>query len=466
VTQTFDPNAKPNFGAGVVITDTNQFSGAGFLDSYTFLIKSCTDIQTADDKDKAALGVAIGLGAFAAVIDTVKLALNPLGGLISAGLGWLIEHVSFLREPLDMLMGDPDQIQLLGQEVHSIAEAIRQIGTDQLESLKGDISQWTGDAADAFNKLMQEVAADLETKAHATDIVGYLVHTNMAIISAVRALFRDLITTVLGDIISTMLIALAAAAFTFGLSIVAAVPVIITQAVLTATSMGSKSAAVLAQAARSAGRMDDVVNAMTRGARGAQGARGGGGAHPAPAPPARPGGATPPRPIEGPPAPPPVPPKDTTPPATAPPKPEADTPPPVPPKDDTPPPVPPKDDTPPPVPPKDDTPPPVPPKDPDPAPPPARPDPEAPKPPAPWTKAHETWLRDKMPEAYKAYKFNENWLKTNHPDAFKSLKLWMADSDGAKEMWSWPVKAAQDVAKQMLDIEKTAQNGYTAEQQK
>ena len=103
---TFDPNAAPNFGAGVVITSSNQFSGAGFLDSYTFLIKSCTDIQTADAADKAALGAAIGLGVVASAVDTVKFVLNPLGSLISAGLGWLIKHVSFLREPLDMLMGE------------------------------------------------------------------------------------------------------------------------------------------------------------------------------------------------------------------------------------------------------------------------------------------------------------------------------------------------------------------------
>jgi hypothetical protein len=69
-----------------------------------------------------------------------------------------------------------------------------------------------------------------------------------------------------------------------------------------------------------------------------------------------------------------------------------------------------------------------------------------------------------MPDAYKTYKSTENWLRDNHPDAFKSLKLWMADSDGAKEMWSWPVKAAQDAAKQLLDIEKTAEKGWAADQ--
>jgi hypothetical protein len=513
VTSTYDPNAKPDFGAGIVITDSNKFSGSGFLDSYTFLIKSCTDIQTADDKDKAALGVAIGLGVFAAAVDTVKMVINPLGSLISAGLGWLIEHVSFLREPLDMLMGDPDQIQLLGQEVHAIAEAIRQVGQEQLESLKGEITAWTGAAAEAFSKLMQELAADFESKAHATEIVGYLIHTNMAIISAARALFRDLITTVLGDIISTMLIALATAAFTFGASIVAAVPVIVTQASLTAASMASKSTAIVAQASRSSIRMNDIVAGLNRGAR-----PGAGGPFRAPPPPGRGGGGNPPRiemtpmpPRTDAPAPPPrdaatPPPRDAaTPPprddaATPPPRDDAATPPPrddaatPPPRDDdassvnsndsfqtaqthqsTPPPrddaatPPPRDDTATP-PPRDDaaTPPPrddaatPPPRD-DAATPPPRDDAAAP-PTTPWTKAHETWLKDKMPDAYNTYKMNETWLKNNHPDAFNSLKTWIADSDGIKEMWSWPVKAAQDAARQMLDIEKTARAGAASEQ--
>jgi hypothetical protein len=494
---TFDPNAKPNLGAGIVITDSNKFSGSGFLDSYTFLIKSCTDIQTADNQDKAALGVAIGLGAFAAAVDTVKFAINPLGSLISAGLGWLIEHVSFLREPLDMLMGDPDQIQLLGKEVHAIAEAIRQVATDQFDSLKGEISHWVGTAADAFNALMQEVAADLESKAHATEIVGYLIHTNMAIISAARALFRDLITTVLGDIISTMLIALAAAAFTFGASIVAAVPVIVTQASLTATSMASKSASIVAQATRSSGRMNDIVGMLNRSA------RGGGAPHRAPAPPARPGaGGGNPRAIEYAPAPPPrgeaddaasvhsndsfasaktsqsedsfasakTSQSDAPPPPrvngegapapapapASPPRVEGDAPaaapaPAPPPRADG------------------DAPAVAPAPAPSPrvdgegapatAPAPA----PAPKP-VPWTKAHETWLKAKMPNAYKAYKYNENLLSKN-PDAFKALKQWVADSDSAKETWSWPVKAIQDAGRQMLDIEKTAQAGIASEQQ-
>ncbi|GAB3570684.1 hypothetical protein GCM10027445_24610 [Amycolatopsis endophytica] len=421
----FDPNAAPDFGAGVVITSTNQFSGAGFLDSYTFLIRSCNDIKTADDSDKAALGAAIGLGVIASAVDTVKLAINPLGSLISAGLGWLIEHVSFLREPLDMLMGDPDEIQKLGEEVHKIAESIRKIGEDQTKSLEGAVSSWTGSGADAFNNRMKELAADLESKAHGTDIVGYVIHTNMAIISAVRGLFRDLITTVLGDIISAVLIAMATAVITFGASIVAAVTYSVTQATLTATSLASKLAAVVAQATRSGARTQQLVNLLkTR-----QTLQN--------------------RPIELPERPP------TSRPAS--PAPSSST---YHTADDgasvhsgtttssyhT----------------ADDgasvhsgssssyhT----------------AADDIAPPPKGPWTKTHEEWLKTKMPDAWSKYKKIENELRDNHPESFKVFKQWIADSDNAKEYWAWPIKATQDSVRQLLDIQKSAEASWTAEQQ-
>jgi uncharacterized protein YukE len=480
---TFDPNAAPNFGAGVVITSSNQFSGASFLDSYTFLIKSCTDIQTADAADKAALGAAIGLGVVASAVDTVKFVLNPLGSLISAGLGWLIEHVSFLREPLDMLMGNPDQIKLLSEEVHTIAESIRKIGHDQTASLSGDISGWQGAGADAFNARMKELAADLDSKAHGADIVGYLIQTNMAIIAAVRGLFRDLITTVLGDIISVMLIALATAPITFGASIVAGVAWCVTQATLTATSLGAKLVAVIAQATRSAGRIGDVVK-LLKTRPGAGGAAGGQGAHAADDIPLRP--LPPTRPV-----PPPPPPTRPAPPPPGHPADGAAPPPPPPPPthpagddaasvssygtaktsqssyhtadDGTPPPSPRPsvDETPPPSPrpSNDGT------HEPNP-----RPGNDgAPPPPAasgPWTRAHERWLEEHQPDAWAKYNSESDWLEKNHPESFKLFQKWIADSHSAKEMWAWPIKGTQEAVKRLLDIEQTARLGWAAAQGK
>src|ERR1700736_4798782 len=50
-------------------------------------------------------------GAFSTVMDALSLVAAPLAGLLGAGIGWLIEHVSFLREPLDKLCGNPGAIQ-------------------------------------------------------------------------------------------------------------------------------------------------------------------------------------------------------------------------------------------------------------------------------------------------------------------------------------------------------------------
>ena len=84
------------------ITSSNSTTGAGVIDSWHSLASSIEQIKTAHGADAAAIGVEIGVTVVGAVADTVAFALDPLAKLISAGLGWLIEHISFLKWPLDL----------------------------------------------------------------------------------------------------------------------------------------------------------------------------------------------------------------------------------------------------------------------------------------------------------------------------------------------------------------------------
>ena len=59
---------------------------------------------------------------------------DPLQGLLSAGIGWLIEHVSFLSEPLDYLAGDPDLVQEKAQTWDNIKTALEQAAKDYQQS--------------------------------------------------------------------------------------------------------------------------------------------------------------------------------------------------------------------------------------------------------------------------------------------------------------------------------------------
>src|SRR5690349_8364994 len=96
-------------------TPTNFTTGAGVIDSWHNVELAAQEIKTTHGADQAAVAVELGVVTASAVLDTVAFVLDPLAKLIAAGLGWLIEHVSFLRWPLDQLAGNPDQIKVLAE---------------------------------------------------------------------------------------------------------------------------------------------------------------------------------------------------------------------------------------------------------------------------------------------------------------------------------------------------------------
>ena len=250
------------------VTSSNETTGAGVIDSWHSFASSIESIKNAHDSDRAAVAVEIGVTGVSAVLDTVAFALDPLAKLISAGLGWLIEHVEFLRWPLDQLAGNPDAIQDLANQLHTIGQNLRNSATDFDNALKNDVTKWQGQAADQFTAAMNGHRTHIDDAGHSVDTVGYVVETTMALIAAVRSLFRDIITTVLGDIIATMLVALAAAVFTFGASIAVGVTKCVVEATVQVTSMLAKLAKVGELAGRSASRISELTD-MTRGESGA-----------------------------------------------------------------------------------------------------------------------------------------------------------------------------------------------------
>ncbi|KAA9159636.1 hypothetical protein FPZ12_019920 [Amycolatopsis acidicola] len=235
------------------ITNANSTTGAGAIDSWHSVATSIDEIKNAHGADAAAIGVEIGVTIVGAVADTAALILDPLAKLTAAGLGWLIEHISFLKEPLDQLAGDPAEIKKLAETLHKTAETLRSAGTDLDSALKSHITTWKGEGYDAFKKEVDTRKGQIDDAGHSVDVAGYVVETTMALVTAVRSLIRDLITTVLGDIIATMLVALAAAVFTFGASIVTGVATCVALAAAQAISFAAK----LAKLAGFSGRVVD-----------------------------------------------------------------------------------------------------------------------------------------------------------------------------------------------------------------
>ncbi|WNV82146.1 hypothetical protein [Umezawaea sp. Da 62-37] len=152
--------------------------------------------------------------------DAVNAALNPLGGLRSAGVGWLVDHVDFLREPLDLLMGDDKAVRSETEKIAGDAEKYEDIASAHLGALR-KLDAWTGTTADAFKTSMTQVGHELQAIGLAMRGSADIMATMGTTVTAFRALVRETVVNAISDLISGAHVAAGLAPSTYGASIVA-----------------------------------------------------------------------------------------------------------------------------------------------------------------------------------------------------------------------------------------------------
>ncbi len=193
--------------------NTTLYSGIGILDSTT----QCVDAISSGD------WIDIGINTAAASLDALSLASDPAGALLSYGIGWLIEHIDALSEPLDWLAGDPDAISTHAQTWGNVSHAVSAVRHDYAHTVSSDLTTWQGAAAEAYRDRANDIGHLLDAAAIAA--AGIQVAVTMAgmIVAAVRDKIRELIT----DLVSRLITYAAQLAATAGL----AAPVVAQQAI-------------------------------------------------------------------------------------------------------------------------------------------------------------------------------------------------------------------------------------------
>ncbi|WP_188316532.1 WXG100 family type VII secretion target [Solihabitans fulvus] len=210
--------------------------------------------------------VSSDLASFGAVMGDIARAAsfvaNPFAAVLSAGLDWLIEHISFLHEPLDMLLGTPEAIYANGDQMAQVVEQLRGIAADHATALSG-FQDWEGAAADAFRASMDRLTGEINTMAKATHGAKLIVSAMGSIVIAVRDSVKMALETLLSNLIIEGLAALAAAIFTFGISEVVFIAAAIAQAIAFAAECAAtiaKVAAVIAKYGVNLTSLMDIVN--------------------------------------------------------------------------------------------------------------------------------------------------------------------------------------------------------------
>ena len=206
--------------AGRVDTAT-PFSGAGLLDSGAQLADAISSGNWIEG----------GIGAVSVAVDTAATVIDPLGSLIGAGLGWLMDHFDPLKSWLNDFAGDAGEVAGFAQTWANIAEQMHGSG-DELVRVLGDVDELAGEAMDAYRRFQADAAAHLHAAGSWAGAMGTGLQIASTIVQIIHDLVRDAIAQLVGSVISWA----AEAVFTLGL----ATPVIVGQVTTRVASLSAR----------------------------------------------------------------------------------------------------------------------------------------------------------------------------------------------------------------------------------
>ncbi|MEU4801988.1 hypothetical protein [Actinosynnema sp. NPDC023587] len=238
---------------GMEITEENKFKGSLFVEAFDGLIDSIG--KDAESETERVLDITFN--AIGAASSVAMFAMDPFGSILGAGIGWLIEHISFIREGFDQLMGDPDDINANVEATKKQAVEMRVLAQDHRQGL-ATFDGWTGQASERFQASMEAMGQELDNMAGAIETKAKIVAVCGMLVQVLRDIVRDLIAQFLGGLLAGALAAAALAIPTFGASIAAFIGFAVGKGIALATNVAARIARLIAALTRNTKRIDDL----------------------------------------------------------------------------------------------------------------------------------------------------------------------------------------------------------------
>ncbi|MEV6302199.1 hypothetical protein AB0M02_22475 [Actinoplanes sp. NPDC051861] len=173
------------------------------LDAATTAI---TGLGLVEDAELIAAGIRDGswvdgtLGGVGASLDTLALAMDPLGTLAAWGVAWLIEHVRPLQEGLNWLAGNADEVAAQATTWAQVAAAVDLARQDFADHLQLELGAWSGATANAYRAHADSQLTVLQGISTATGGIASAVEGAGLVVGLVRSLVRDLIAQFVGTL--------------------------------------------------------------------------------------------------------------------------------------------------------------------------------------------------------------------------------------------------------------------------
>ncbi|WP_236789959.1 hypothetical protein [Amycolatopsis sp. GM8] len=210
-----------------------------------------------------------GLDAATDGLDLLGAAMDPLGTLASAGVGWLIEHISFLREGLDKLAGNPQAVTAKAVTWQNIAKQLNETA-DGYEQSAGTLAQsYQGEGGPAaYQKTAKGYAESIRGAAGHAESASTAMQVAAALVGTERGLIRDLISSFVSALIIKAIAAVATAWCSFGGTVAALIADTVLEGASLAEKISSRITKIvekLETLAQAAGKSKGIIEAAANG---------------------------------------------------------------------------------------------------------------------------------------------------------------------------------------------------------
>lgn len=189
--------------------------------------------------------------------DAVSAATDPIGFLISSGLGFLENVFSPLKETLQLVTGNPDVLASCAQKFDGVAAGLNQLAAQVEQSATSGGQGWLGDAAAAAGRQIGATKQSIQDTATAAGHIAGLLQISSMLMEAAYDIVNGIIAAVVEQVVITWIAAQAAAAFTFGASEAAAGAAAVTE-------VGSGMAEATSKVEETSGLLAKIINVLKK----------------------------------------------------------------------------------------------------------------------------------------------------------------------------------------------------------
>ncbi|OLO59500.1 hypothetical protein BKH24_07900 [Actinomyces oris] len=146
--------------------------------------------------------VAGGLATAATAADAAAAAIDPLGEALSAGVGWVIEHLSPLKDWLNELAGDSDAVAAAASTWTNIATKLNSCASDLDKVRSSRLAGQESLAVATFKTLQAGSASHLRMTGGVAGAISSGLTVASVIVRMVHDMVRDAISDVIGKLLS------------------------------------------------------------------------------------------------------------------------------------------------------------------------------------------------------------------------------------------------------------------------